>query len=177
MLPAAALACRFGLYGLRHLIGYILIAIGSIKDARGDQPGIRPDFTLYGFGDLGVILQVGLRVLPALPDALTVLGIPGARLLDDVGFHAKIDQFARLGDAFAIHNVEFDLLEGWSNLVLHDLDACLVADNLVAFLDLPGAPDIEPHGGVELKRVPSRRRLRIAEHHANLHADLVDEYN
>ena len=80
-----------------------------------------------------------------------------------------------LRNAFAVHDVELDLLEGRRHLVLDDLDARLVADQLLALLDLADAANVEADGGVEFQRVAARRRLRIAEHDADLHADLVDE--
>jgi hypothetical protein len=45
----------------------------------------------------------------------------------------------------------------------------------LAALDRTDAADVEPHRGVELERVAARGRLGAAEHHADLHADLVDE--
>ena len=86
-------------------------------------------------GDLGVVAQEPLRVLAALAEALAVVGEPGAGLLDDAGLDAEVDEFADLRDALAVHDVELDLLERRRDLVLHDLDAGLVADHLVAFLD------------------------------------------
>ena len=71
--------------------------------------------------------------------------------------------------------VEFDLLEGRRDLVLDHLDAGLVADDLLAVLDGADAADIEAHRSVELQGVAARRRLGAAIHHADLHADLVDE--
>ena len=61
------------------------------------------------------------------------------------------------------------------DLVLDDLDARLVADDFLAALDRADAADVEPHRGIELERVAAGRRLRVAEHDADLHADLVDE--
>ena len=66
-------------------------------------------------------------------------------------------------------------LERRRHLVLDDLDARLVADDLVAFLDRADAADVEADRGVELERVAARRGLRVAEHDADLVADLVDE--
>ena len=105
-------------------------------------------------------LQEGLGVLAALADALAVIGIPGAGFLDHAGLDAKIDQFAGLRDALAIHDVEFDLLERRRHLVLDHLHAGLVADDLVAFLDRADAADVEAHGGIEFQRIAARRRLR-----------------
>ncbi len=76
-------------------------------------------------GDLRVLLQVRLGVLAALADAVAVVGDPSPRLLDDPGLDAEIDQLADLGDAFAVHDVELDLLERRGDLVLDHLDARL----------------------------------------------------
>ena len=67
------------------------------------------------------------------------------------------------------------LAERRRDLVLDDLHARLVADHFFALLDRADAADVEPHGRVELQRVAAGRRLGVAEHHADLHADLVDE--
>ena len=124
----------------------------SRRDARGTTEGCTP-----------------------LADALAVIGEPGARLLDHAGLDPEIDELAGLGDARPIHDVELDLLERRSKLVLHHFDAGLVADHLLALLDGSDAADVKAHRGVELERVPSGRGLRAAIHHADLHADLVDE--
>src|SRR6202022_3919160 len=91
------------------------------------------------------------------------------------GFYAEIDKFAGLGDALAVHDVELDLLEGRRHLVLDHFHTRLYADNLVAILDCADAPDVEADGGIELERIAARGRLRVAEHDADLHANLVDE--
>ena len=66
------------------------------------------------------------------------------------------------------------VLNGGATFVLDDLDAGLVADGFLVFLIVPvrrisGAPR------VELEGVPAGGGFRAAEHHADLHADLVDE--
>ncbi len=66
-------------------------------------------------------------------------------------------------------------LERWRDLVLDDLDLGFVADHFIAGLDRAGAADIEAHGGVEFQRIAAGGGFRTAEHHADLHADLVDE--
>src|SRR5690606_37074344 len=93
------------------------------------------------------------RVLAALPQALAVVGEPGARLLDHAGLDAQIEQFAGLGDAFAIHDIELDLAERRCQLVLDHLDARLVADDLIALLDRADASDVETDRGIELQRI------------------------
>ena len=75
----------------------------------------------------------------------------------------------------AVHDVELDLLEGRGDLVLDHLHAGLVADHFVAVLDRADAADVEAHRGIEFQRIAAGGGFRIAEHDADLHADLVDE--
>ena len=110
----------------------------------------------------GFALQEGLGVLAALAEALAVVGEPGAGLFDDAGLDAEIDQFADLGNALAIHDVELDLLERRRDLVLDDLDAGLVADDLLAILDRADAADVEADGGIEFQRIAAGRGFRAS---------------
>src|SRR6185312_5951457 len=87
----------------------------------------------------------------------------------------QIEDFADLRDAFAVHDVELDLLERRSDLILHHFDACGIADNVVAILDLTRAADIEPDRSIEFQCITACGGLRIAVHHADLHAQLIDE--
>ena len=123
----------------------------------------------------GIVLEELARVLAALPHALAVVGEPGAGLLDDAGLDAEIEQLAGLGDALAVHDVELDLPERRGQLVLDHFDAGLVADDFLALLDRADAADIEADRGVEFERIAAGRGLGRAVHHADLHADLVDE--
>src|SRR3954451_11426378 len=97
--------------------------------------GIAADRALDQLADIGVFGEVLLGVLPPLADALAVIGEPRAGFLDDPGLDPEIDQLAAFRDALAVHDIEIDDLEGWRHLVLDDLDAGLVADDLVAILD------------------------------------------
>ena len=80
-----------------------------------------------------------------------------------------------LRDAGAVHDLEFGLAKRRRHLVLDDLDPGHRAHHFLAVLDRADAPDVHAHRGVELERIAAGRGLRIAEHHADLHADLVDE--
>ncbi len=141
----------------------------------GNHTGLLADPLLDRLGHLRVVAQELLGVLASLADPGAVVGEPGAGLLDDVGLDAEVDQLAHLADALAVHDVELDLLERRRHLVLDHLDAGLVADDLVLLLDLADAPDVEAHRGVELQRVAAGGGLGAAEHHADLHPDLVQE--
>src|SRR5438067_2934332 len=125
--------------------------------------------------DLRMQLEKVARVLAALPDALAAVAEPGAALLDDVVLHRQIEQVSLAGDALAIKDVELDLAEWRRHLVLHHLHPRAIADHRLAVLDGADPADVEPLRGVELERVAAGGGLRVAEHHADLHADLVDE--
>ena len=119
--------------------------------------------------------QILLGRIAALADALIADGEPAAALVDELELHGKVDHFAPLGDAFAVHDIEICLFEGGRALVLDDLRARAVADDLGAVLDGLGAADVDPDGRVELQRVAAGGRLGVAVHDADLHTQLVDE--
>ena len=60
-------------------------------------------------GQLRIVLQEVARVLLALADALAVVGVPGAGLLDDLGLDADVEELALAADAVAVEDVELDL--------------------------------------------------------------------
>src|SRR5436190_13732797 len=122
-----------------------------------------------------MLLEEHAGVVLALADALALVAVPGARLLDHVVQHPELDDLALARATLAVENLELGLAERRRELVLHDLHAGLGADHLLAALHRADAPDVEPHRGVELERVAARGGLGAAEHHADLHADLVDE--
>ena len=126
-------------------------------------------------GQVGVLTQKFTGVVAALADFFAVVGVPGAALFHDLGRHAHVDDLAFAADAFAKQNVELSCLERWRHLVLDHLDLGFVADGFVTLLDGAGAADVQAHRGVELQRVTTGGGFRAAEHHADLHADLVDE--
>jgi hypothetical protein len=75
----------------------------------------------------------------------------------------------------AVHDVELGLLERGRALVLHDLDARAVADDLGAVLDRLDTTDVESDRRVELERPPTGRDLGRAVDDADLLTQLVDE--
>src|SRR4029450_5719544 len=104
-------------------------------------------------GDLGMLIEEGARVLLALADALAVVAEPGPRLLDEALRHADVDDLAVAPDAGPVEDLELRLAERRRHLVLHDLDARLVADDFFAVLQRADATDVQPHGCVELEGV------------------------
>ena len=75
-----------------------------------------------------VLLEEFLGVFPTLADAFVLIGVPGAALVDDFLGRGEIEQIAGLGDALAVDDVEFGLLEGRGDFILDDLDLGPVAD-------------------------------------------------
>src|SRR5206468_11002781 len=98
--------------------------------------------------------------LAPLADALGLVGVPGARLLDDPLLDAGVEDRAGLRDALAVKNVELRLAERSRQLVLHHLDLRAHADGFRALLDRVLPADVEPHRGIELQRAAAGGRFR-----------------
>ena len=113
--------------------------------------------------------------LAALAQAKFAIGEPGAALLDKAVQHTQVEDVTLDRNPLVEDDIELDLAEGGCDLVLDDRHLGLVADDLVTLLDLSDASDVEPDRGIELERPPAGRRLGVAEHDADLLANLVDE--
>jgi len=89
---------------------------------------------------------------------------------------SEVEERTGAADALVIHDVELALGEGRRDLVLHHLDLGAVADDLaIRRLQLVLAPNVDADRGEELQRAAAGRRLGVAEHHADLFANLVRE--
>ena len=133
------------------------------------------DFLLDFVAEFRIVLQEQAGVLATLADTFVVVAEPGATLLDDVQFAGEVQDGGFAGDAATVKDVEFALGEGGGHLVLDHLDAGAVTDDFFAVLDGGDTADIDTLGGVELKGVATGGGFGVAEHDANLHAELVDE--
>src|SRR5262245_11421105 len=145
-------------------------------DGRGrGEPEGRADLRLEVGHHVGIVAQELLRVLAPLPDARLSIGDPGAALLEELVVDPHVDEVAGPRDALPVHDVELGGAEGDGDLVLHDLELGAAADGLLALLDRADPADVDPDRGVELQGAAAGRRLGVAEHDADLLADLVDE--
>ena len=125
--------------------------------------------------DVRVVQEELLGVLTALADAVALVVVPGAALVDDVTAGGQVKDVAHVGDSLAEHDVKLRLLEGRGDLVLDDLDPGAVSNHLAALLEGLDPADVHADGGVELEGAAAGRDLGIAEHDAHLLAQLVDK--
>src|SRR4051812_9664812 len=139
------------------------------------QAELAADALVDRLEDLRVVLEELLDVFAALTEALAVIGEPRAALFDDALVDREVEQVPGLRNAFAVHDVELGLAEGRRDLVLDHLHARAAADHDVAVLDRGDAADVHPNRRVELQRAAAGCRFGVAEHDADLLAQLVDE--
>ncbi len=62
-------------------------------------------------GNFGIFLQPDADVVFALTDFRAVVAVLSRRFVDDVVFHADVDQFAFPTDAFSVEDVKLCLTE------------------------------------------------------------------
>ena len=119
-------------------------------------------------GTIGVFAQERLGGLATVAELVLAIGKPGAHLLADAALDSHVQNRALLRDACAVHDVELCRAERSSHLVLNDLGAHTIADNLVLELDAVDAANIDAHRREELEGAAARRSLGVAEHDADL---------
>src|SRR5450759_4418994 len=165
--------------GHRHGSGSIFVIVRRCSSDRSDEPARLGDLerltdaALDAVAELRVVAQVVLRGLAALSEALLAAREPRAGLGDDAFLDTEVEQRTLLGDALAVHEVELGLAERRSHLVLDDLGAHPVADDVGPLLDRIDATDVDADRCVELQRAAAGGGLRAAEHDADLLAQLV----
>src|SRR5512139_394908 len=118
-----------------------------------------PDLRLDCFAQVDVLAQEVLCSLSALAEPFLSVGVPGPGLLNDALLHTKVEQAPLFGDALAVHDVELSLPERRRDLVLDDLGAYTVADELGPLLDRVDPADVDAHRRVEFERAAAGGRL------------------
>ncbi len=104
-----------------------------------------------------------------------MIGIPCAGLFEHFSIDAEIHQLTRFRDPLREENVELRLFEGRRHLVFDHLHADTTADDFLPLFDGFDPADIQADRRVELECIAAGGRLGIAEHYAELHADLIDK--
>ena len=107
------------------------ILLRSVNKTHGD-----PHAVLDLFTKIRVAAEHLLGGLSPLSKTLTFVGIPGTRLINDVLLDAKVKNRALLRDARAIHDGKLGDLKRRCDLVLDDLHANAVADDIAALLGI-----------------------------------------
>ena len=95
--------------------------------------------------------QILTGVFFTLTQLVTVVGVPGARLLHDVVLDTKVDEASLSRNTGAVENVELSLLERRSHLVLDNFHAGSVTHGIRALFEGFNPTNVEPDGGVELQ--------------------------
>ena len=133
------------------------------------------DLVLNFFGNGCIFLEELGGIRFTLAYLVPFIGVPGARLIDEVELYTPINHLAHVVDASAVHDLELRLTEWWRDFVLHDLDAGFVTHHFVALFDRPDTSDIQSHRRVELECITTSGGLGAAKHDADLHTDLIDK--
>src|ERR1700674_4307049 len=84
--------------------------------------------------DYLVLLQEIAHVVLALADALALVAVPGAGLINDALRASQLDDLALAGDTYPVHDLEFGFAKWRRNLVLHHFDAGQIAGDFLAVL-------------------------------------------
>src|ERR1700722_3152008 len=125
--------------------------------------------------DVGMLAQEKACVFASLPQALALVGNPRAGFFQQVFRDAGIEQIAFSRNSFAVNDVEFGFAEWRGHFVLHHFGARARADHAIAVLDRLNPANIHADRRIEFQRAAAGGRFRIAEHYADLLADLVVE--
>ena len=97
--------------------------------------------------------------------------------MDHSDLGSKIQHIAFEGNAFAEHNIKFRFLKRRRDLILNDLGAGSVTDNVSAGFKLFHTTDLHTYGGIEFQSITTGGNLRISVEYTDLLTKLVDKYN
>src|SRR6059036_1787363 len=124
---------------------------------------------------IGIVLQELAGIFTALAETFALEREPCAAFVDDVFVDGKVDEVALARYAFAVHDVEFGFTERRRNFVLDDFHFGPASDNIIAILDGSDSPHVRAHRYIEFQGTAAGGCFRVAEHDADLFANLIDE--
>ena len=126
--------------------------------------------------DVLVLAQERDGLVAALAELRRAEGEPRARLVDDAGVGREVERGRRRTRCPRRRGCRTRPCgTAARSCSSRPSRACGCRSTSLALLERADAAHVEAHRGVELERVAARRRLGVAEHHADLHADLVGE--
>ena len=139
------------------------------------------NFLLYLRRDLRVLFEELSCILPSLSESHFAVAVECTGLLDDVLLGGYIEDFTYFGNTLIEKDVDLAIPEGGCDLILDhfhfDSVSCSLPLVSRSRLDLILLPDIQSLGSIEFEGVSTGSGLRISEHDADLHPDLIDEYD
>src|SRR5688500_4709564 len=97
-----------------------------------------------------MLQQEGPRLLFSLAEIGLAVFEPRAAPHQDLLGDAQVDDVPFVADAAGVHHIELGDPERRSDLVLHDLRAAALADDVFAVLKLADAANVDAAGAVEL---------------------------
>ena len=112
-----------------------------------------------------------------MANLIALIAVPRTGLLDIAIVDTDVDNFTHAVDTLTVHDLELDLFERRRDLIFHHFHARLAAYHFVTFFHRADAAYIQTHRGVELQGVAASGGFWAAEHHTDLHADLVNKDN
>src|SRR6185437_1724318 len=115
-----------------------------------------------------IVLEEDPHIVLTLPDAITLVRVPGAGLVDNPLRAGELNDLAFARDTLPVHDLELGLAERWRHFVLYDLHPGHIACDFLAVLDRADAAHVETHRSVELQRVTAGRGIGASKHHADL---------
>src|SRR3989344_793825 len=126
---------------------------------------------------LGIFFQESSSGIVATTEFFLPVTIRRAGFGNHAGLFTQSDDFTLRTDTFVVHNIKLGLAKWRGHLVFHHFGARATAHHFIAFLNLVRTSDVDAHAGVKLQGLTTGRGFRIAEHHADLHTNLIDENN
>jgi hypothetical protein len=115
----------------------------------------------------GCFLQVLQGVFPPLTDVFPLVAVPGTLALDNPHLLGNIQDTARLGNAFAKHDVKFRQPKRGGDFIFGDFHLDPDAKFLRALFQGLDAANIQPYRGVKLEGVAAGGGFRVAVGNAN----------
>ena len=174
--PQMGLQARLMSQALRKLTGIVsksktcLIFINQIREKIGVMFG-NPETTTGGRAlKFYSSIRIDIRRIQSIKEGDRVIG---SRTRAKVVKNKVAAPFREA--EFAVNDVEFGFAKRRGHFVLHHFRARARADHSVAFLDRLDSANVHANRGVEFQRAPAGGRFRVAEHHADFFANLVDE--
>ena len=133
------------LHNFLRLLRTILRSRRNLNIVRSLDPQLLTQFRIDARERVLVLLQVAANIFTALPNALALVAVSRARLVDDIVQNREVQHIAFARDSLAVKNVELGIAEWRRHFILDDLDLGARADDNIAFLHCTNTPNINTY--------------------------------